>query len=108
MMSYSLYNSIAITLADVSRFSNLLLNQLQLPRAFQKCIICKFPSAALKVMASKVFSIVNTFQIWACLVMCVYKLSKGFLSADTLLNFRKVTKYELDTCTSSIVIKIVW
>ena len=31
-------------------------------------------------------------------MMCVYKLSKSFLSADT--------KYELDTCTSSIVIRI--
>ena len=34
----------------------------------------------------------------------VYKLAKNFMSRDTLLNFRKVTKYELDTCTGSRVI----
>ena len=56
-------------------------------------------------MASFVFFIVTTFQIWACHVTCVYKLAKIFISQDTLLNFRKVTKYELDTCTSSRVIK---
>ena len=49
-------------------------------------------------MASFVFFIVTTFQIWACHVTCVYKLAKNFTSQDTLLNFRKVTKYELDTC----------
>ena len=57
-------------------------------------------------MASFVFFIVTTFQIWACHVTCVYKLAKNFISQNTLLNFRKVTKYELDTCTGSRVIKI--
>ena len=56
-------------------------------------------------MASFVFSIVITFQIWACHVTCVYKLSKNFISRDTFLNFRKVTKYERDTCTGSRLIK---
>ena len=56
-------------------------------------------------MASFVFFIVTTFQIWACHVTRVYKLAKTFMSQDTLLNFRKVTKYELDTCTGSRVIK---
>ena len=32
-------------------------------------------------------------------------MSKNFISWDTLLNFRKVTKYKLDTCTGSRVIK---
>ena len=40
-------------------------------------------------MASLVFLIVTTFKIWACHVMCVYKLAKNFISQDTLLNFRK-------------------
>ena len=57
-------------------------------------------------MTSKVFSIVTTFQIWACPVMYVYKLSKGFYQQILLEILGKVTKYELDTCTSSIVIKI--
>ena len=92
MMSYSLYNSIGITLADVSRLSNLLLKSIALTKSFSVCIICKFPSTALKVMTSEVFSIVTTFQIWACPVMYVYKLSKGFLSADTLFKFRKSHK----------------
>ena len=56
-------------------------------------------------MASFVFFIVTTFQIWVCHVTCVYKLAKNFISEDTLLNFRKVTKYELDSCTGSRVIK---
>ena len=53
-------------------------------------------------MASFVFFIVATFQIWAYYVTCVYKLAKNFISLDTLLN---VTKYEHDTCTSPRVIK---
>ena len=56
-------------------------------------------------MASFVFFIVTTFQIWACHVTCVYKLAKNFKSQDTLLNFRKFIKYELDSCTGSRVIK---
>ena len=40
-------------------------------------------------MASFVFFIVTTFQIWACHMTCVYKLAKNFISRDTLLNFRK-------------------
>ena len=56
-------------------------------------------------MASFVFFIVTTFQIWACHITCVYKLAKNFISRDTLLNFRKVTKCELHTCTGSRVIK---
>ena len=56
-------------------------------------------------MAIFVFFIVTTFQIWASHVTCVYKLAKNFVSQNTLLNFRKVTKYELDTCTGSRVIK---
>ena len=80
-------------------------NRKLLPRAFQKCIICQFPSTELKVMTSYVFSIVTTFQLWACHVTCVDKLSKIFIPLDALLNFRKVTKYELNTCTGSRVIK---
>ena len=57
--------------------------------SFQKCIICQFPSAELKVMASYVFSIVTTFQLWAYHVTRVDKLSKNFISPDTLLNLRK-------------------
>ena len=57
-------------------------------------------------MASFLFSIVTTFEIWACYVTCVYKLSKNFISRDTLLNFTKVTKYKLDTCNNSRVIQI--
>ena len=56
-------------------------------------------------MASFVFFIVTTFQIWAYHVTCVYKLAKNFISQVTLLKFRKSTKYELDTCTGSRVIK---
>ena len=59
-------------------------------------------------MASFVFFIVTTFQIWACHVTCVYKLAKSFISRDTLLNFRKVTKYELDTCTGSSLVGKQW
>ena len=54
-------------------------------------------------MASFVFFIVTTFQMWACHVTCVYKLAKNFISQDPLLNFRKVTKYDLDTCTGALV-----
>ena len=85
MTSYCLYNFIVINLANVSRFSDLV----YLPRAFQKCIICQFPSTEWKVMASFVYFIVTTFQIWACYVTCVYKLAKNFILRDTLLNFRK-------------------
>ena len=56
-------------------------------------------------MANFVFSIVTTFQIWACHVTSVYKLSESFISQDTLLNVRKVTNYELDTCTGSRLIE---
>ena len=56
-------------------------------------------------MASFVFFIVTTFQIWACHVTCVYKLAKSFVPRYTILNVRKVTKYELDTYTGSRVIK---
>ena len=56
-------------------------------------------------MASFVFFIVTTFQIWARHVTCVYKLAKNFISRDIYLNFRKVTKYELATCTASRVIE---
>ena len=38
-------------------------------------------------MASSIFFIVTTFQIWACHAMCVYKLAQNFISRDTLLNF---------------------
>ena len=65
----------------------------------------QFPSTEWKVIARLVFFIVTTFQIWACHVTCVYELAKNFISRDTLLNFRKVTKYELDTYTGSRVIK---
>ena len=50
-------------------------------------------------MASFVFFIVTALQIWSYHVTCVYTLAKSCISRDTLLNFRKVTKYELDTCT---------
>ena len=40
-------------------------------------------------MASFVFFIVTTFQIWACHVTRVYKLAKNFIAQDTLLNFSK-------------------
>ena len=94
MTSYCLYNFIVINLADVSRFSNLVLNLKvltpgYLPRAFQKCNICQFLSTEWKVMASFVFSIITTFHVWACHVTCVYKLAKNCISWDTLLNFRK-------------------
>ena len=64
MTSYCLYNFIAINLADVSRFSNLVLNLKVLTKSFQQCIICHFLSSEWKVMASFVFFIVSTFQIW--------------------------------------------
>ena len=57
-------------------------------------------------MTSKMFSIVTKFQIWAGPVMYVYKLSEGFYQQILYLILGQVTKYELDTCTSSIVIKI--
>ena len=56
-------------------------------------------------MASFVFSIVTTFQIWACHVTSVHKLSERFISQDTLLNVREVTNYKLDTCTGSRLIE---
>ena len=56
-------------------------------------------------MASFVFFIVTTFQIWACRVTCVYKLAKNFISRDTPLNLGNVTKYELDSYTGSRVVK---
>ena len=55
-------------------------------------------------MGCLVFSIVTTFQIWTYHVMFVYRLSKSFISQDTLLNLRKVAKHELDSCTGSRVI----
>ena len=87
MTSYCLYNSIVINIADISKFSNLVLNVKILTKNFPKCIICQFPSTEWKVKASFVFCIVTTFQIWACHVMCVYKLAKNCISQDTLLNF---------------------
>ena len=36
-----------------------------------------------------IFSIVTTFQIWACHVMCVTNCPKKFTSLDILLNSRK-------------------
>ena len=57
-------------------------------------------------MTGYVFPIVTTFQIWECHVKCVDKLSENFVSPDTLLNFREVTIYELDTCPGSRVMKI--
>ena len=105
MTLYCSQNFIVINLADVSRFSNLVLNLRVLTKSFPKCIICQLPSFKWKVMASFVFSIVTTFQIWTCHVTCVYKLFENFIARDTLLKFRKVTKYELDTCTGSRVIK---
>ena len=57
-------------------------------------------------MTSKIFSIVTIFQIWAYPVMYVYKLSEGFYQHILYYILGKVTKYEFDTCTSSIVIKI--
>ena len=69
--------------------SQSLVNGLSLQKAFQKCVICQFPSTERKVMVSFVFSIVTTFQIWVCHVTCVYKLHENFVSRDTLLNFRK-------------------
>ena len=36
--------------------------------------------------------------------MCL-QLSKNFISQDILFDFRKVTKYEIDTCTGSRVIE---
>ena len=66
MTSYCLFNFIVINCADVSRFSNLVLNLKVLTKSFPKCIICQFPSTEWKVMASFVFFIVATFEIWAC------------------------------------------
>ena len=90
MTSYFLYNSIVINLADVSRIFEF---GIELEGTYQelskKCIICQFPSTEWKVMASFIFFIVTTFQIWACHVTRVYKLAKNFMSQDTLLNVRK-------------------
>ena len=49
----------------------------------------QFPLTALKVMTSYIFSIVTTSEIWACHMTCIVKLSKHFMSPDTLLDFRK-------------------
>ena len=35
----------------------------------------------------------------------VYTFAKNFTSRDTLLNFRKISKYELNNCTGSRVTK---
>ena len=105
MTSYCLYNFIAINLADVSKFSNLVLKLKVLTKSFPKVYYSQFPSTERKVMASFVFSIVTPLQIWACHVTCVGKLSKNFISPDSLLHFRKVTNYKLDTYTGSRVIK---
>ena len=86
MTSYCLYNSIIINLADVSRFSNLVLN-LKVPT--KNVIFVNFHQLNGKLWLGFVFFIVTTFQIWACHVKCVYKLAKNFISQDTLLNFRK-------------------
>ena len=59
MTSYFLHNFIVINLAEVIRFSNLVLNLKVLTKSFPKCIICQFPSTERKVMASFVFFIVN-------------------------------------------------
>ena len=68
----SIYSYLPPNFAEVSRYSNLLLKSIVLPKSFPKMpVTCKFPSTALKVMTNKVFSIVTTFQIWACHVMCV-------------------------------------
>ena len=89
MTSYCLYSSILINLAEVSRFSNLVLNLNILTKSFPKMCICQFLSTEWKVMANFVFFIVTTFQIWACHVMRVYKLNKSFMSQDTLIKFWK-------------------
>ena len=57
-------------------------------------------------MTGYVFSIVITFQIWACHVTCVDKLFKIFYRQVLYYILGKVTKYELDTCTGSRVITI--
>ena len=101
MTAYCLYTFIVINFDDNSRFSNLVLNLKVLTKSFPKLPI----STEWKVMASFVFFIVTTFQIWVCHVTCVYKLAKNFISQDTLLNFRKITKCEIDTCTGSRVFK---
>ena len=54
-------------------------------------------------MTSYAFS---TFQIWACHMTNVEKLSETFMSHDTLSSYKKVNKHEVDTNISSRVIKI--
>ena len=105
MTSYYLYNFIVINLADISRFSNLVLILKVLTNSFPKMYICQFPSTEREVMASFVLSIVTIFQIGAYDVTCVYKLSKTLYHEILCCILRKVTKYELDTCTGSRVIK---
>ena len=63
MMSYCLYNFIAINDADVSKFSNLVLKLKVLTKSFPKMYYYQFPSTERKAMASFVFFIVTTFQI---------------------------------------------
>ena len=41
-------------------------------------------------MTGYLFSIVTTFQIWACDMMFVEKLSETFIALDDILNFRKI------------------
>ena len=86
MTSYSLYNSIAINLADVhvSRFSNLLLISNVLTKSFPKMY---YLSIEPKVMTSYVFSIVITFQIWAYHVTCLQIVQKLFIIRYAI-NFR--------------------
>ena len=107
MTSYFLYDFV-INLADVSRFSNLVLNlSLKvLSKSFPKCIIIQFPSTEWKVMASFVFFIVTTLQIWACHVTCVYKLAKNCISRHTLLNFRKSPNMSLIPALAQKLLKI--
>ena len=54
MISYIFYNLIAMNLADVSRFLNLVSKLKVLTKSFPKIIICRF---SLKVMTSHSLSI---------------------------------------------------
>ena len=93
MTSYCLYNIIVINLADVSRFSNSVLNLEEVTKEFEfpkNVLFVSFHQLNGKLWLILYFFIVTTFQIWACHVTCVYKLAKSFISRDTLLNFRKI------------------
>ena len=58
----------------------------------------------LKVMTSYALSIITLFQIWACHMTNVGKLSRNLMSSSLFQILGKLTKYQFYTFVTSLVI----